>query len=274
MAELDPLTRKIYSHGPERAVLLLMYHSTPRTDRVPESRYSLAASRFAEHIDFLDAAGWTSALVRDLANPGELPEKTVLITFDDGYQSNYKGAFIPLRERGMKATWYMVSGKIGGYADWKGPRGPENDLMSASELRELAKHGMEIGSHTVSHARLDRLDRATLREELVRSKTQLEDLLAEPVQSFAYPFGHFTETVVAAVGEAGYEFACTTQPGWYQRHESPLLIRRITIYAEDTLDRFARKIAFADNDVSWSKLARYYAGRMGARLAKSLTLRK
>lgn len=267
MAKLDFLTSKVYGQGPKRGVIVLMYHATPLRGRAPASPYALQAERFSEHLDFLKAAGWETALVKDLSDLSRLPDKTAIITFDDGYSNNYEGAFIPLCERGMRATWYVVSSEAGGYAHWQGARTEETGLMSAGQWRELAESGMEIGSHTVTHAALDQLDARTLNHELVRSKSQIEDSIGYPVSSFAYPFGRLNDSVVAAVGEAGYERACTTQSGWYRPEESPLLIRRITVFAHDTVNHFARKLVFADNDVGWGRLSSYFAGQVGARLA-------
>lgn len=269
MVKLDPLTRKVYERGPKRGIIVLMYHSTPGQGVAPASRYSLPAGRFAEQLDFLKAAGWETALVKDLSEPSRLPDKTAIITFDDGYSNNYEGAFIPLCERGMRATWYVVSGKAGGHADWLGAKTEETAFMGTAQWRELAEHGMEIGSHTVTHAPLDQLEPPKLQDELARSKSQIEDVIGRPVLSLAYPFGRLSDPAVAAVGEAGYALACTTRSGWYRADESPLLIRRITLFSDDTVNSFARKLAFADNDVSWTKLSRYFAGRVGARFVKS-----
>jgi peptidoglycan/xylan/chitin deacetylase (PgdA/CDA1 family) len=269
MVKLDPLSQRLFGQSPKRGIIALMYHGTPAAARRGMSPYALPAPRFAEHLDFLKATGWETARVRDLADTARLSERTVLITFDDGYLNNYEGAFIPLAERGMQATWYIVTGKLGGHAEWLGGRSGDNAFLSAGQVKEMAEAGMEIGSHTVNHVHLDRVDGTILHKELTESRRELEDLLGEPVRSFAYPYGALNETVVAAVREAGYKYACTTRPGWYNAGESPLLIRRVAIFSNDNLNVFARKLVFADNDVSWKTLAGYYAGRLAARFGKA-----
>jgi peptidoglycan/xylan/chitin deacetylase (PgdA/CDA1 family) len=269
MQWIDPLSRRLCAHSPDRAVIVLMYHGTPGAGVRPLSAYSVPADRFAAQLDFLGAAGWATATVAELADAGSLPPRTALLTFDDGYFDNYEGAFRPLLERGMRATWFVASGGIGRYADWTAQRNEQTAMMTNAQLRELAGHGMEIGSHSVTHPRLPGLPPARLRREVARSKTDLEDLLGRPVASFAYPYGLYDDGVVAAVAAAGYRHACTTRCGWHRLRESPLLIRRVTVFGRDSLGAFARKLAFADNEVGWRRLLPYLAARTGARLGQA-----
>lgn len=260
----DPLTRRLLAGSVPHGPLVLMYHSVVPRQGTPSWRWAVSMARFIEQLDLLQAQGWTSASLAELLPARTLPDKTVVITFDDGYADNY-AAFEELAKRGMRATWFMVTRDIGRMFGWA-DEVPPQPMLSAEQLRIMRAAGMEIGSHTVSHCRLPKASAATVVEELVRSRQQLEQVLSQSVTSFAYPYGLFDDVTVTAVREAGYQAACTTRPGWALRDGDPLRIRRISIFAGDTLSTFARKLVFADNDVSWHRLATYYAGRLANRL--------
>ncbi|MDD5578639.1 MAG: polysaccharide deacetylase family protein [Methylobacter sp.] len=198
-----------------------------------------------------------------------MPEKTVILTFDDGYADNYEGAFLPLLDSNMKATWFITTGCIGKNADWMGPPSPQTQMLTAEQLVIMAKAGMEMGSHTCSHPDLTMLSSSQQLDEMTQSKQILESIIAGKIASFAYPYGRYNENSIATVKEAGYESACTTCPGWFRNEESPFLVRRITIFANDTVHTLARKLVFADNNVSWKKMASYYYLRINDKLIKA-----
>lgn len=263
----DPFSRHLLRSSRPDAVtapLLLMYHGTPDTRPPASARYAVQAAAFAAQLDLLQAFGYRTCRVRDLgAEP--LTGRTVAITFDDGYADNIDGALQALVRRGMCATWFIVSAQLGHRADWIAGDVPGAELMTAQQVRELAVAGMEVGAHTRTHVDLTRCSPAQLDDEVRGSRADLEHLLQQPVESFAYPFGRHAPAAVAAVAAAGYRQACSVRPGWYSPSE-PRLLRRVTIERTETLSSFARKLALADNDVSWQAMARYGFARLRARL--------
>ena len=112
--------------------------------------------------------------------------RTAVITFDDGYVDNL-AAVEELRERGMRATWFVVTGSIGESPKWPADGRPKGRLLNADELRDMQACGMEIGSHTVNHVRLTEADDVRLTSELVDSKVTLEDLLGSTVGKLCLP---------------------------------------------------------------------------------------
>lgn len=244
--------------------IVLMYHGTPK--ETPISRYSLQARLFKKHIQYFKKNGWHTALFRDLLDIKSLPEKTVILTFDDGYLDNYLGAYLPLLENQMKATWFIATKHISNSANWLPFRSPQNDLLSHEQILDMHRNQMEIGSHTCSHRELPSLHLNAQIDELIHSKKLLETLTNSSVTSLAYPFGRYNTDSLIAAREAGYNLACTTQPGWLHLEPNPLLIRRITIFSGDDDKILARKLSFADNDVSWPKVMRYYSDRLLDRL--------
>lgn len=261
---VDPFTRRLLRGAGKvpsnqgRGPVVLMYHSISQE----RSKWALPQRKFLEQIRLLASEGWTTLCVRDLVDGKPLPERAAVLTFDDGYFDNFKGAFMPLSEMGMKATWFIVSGAVGRGSHWD--TGPAMRMLDKEQLIEMEGAGMEIGSHTRTHPRLT--ETGDTKDEIVGSKEDLEDIMGKPVVSFAYPYGLLNEKSTNAVRAAGYTAACTTRTGWYGSEKDALLIRRVTVFPEDSVSAFARKLVFADNEVSWSRMTRYMASRFRARL--------
>lgn len=247
-----------------QSIIVLMYHGTP--DTKPSTQYSIQAKKFVAQLKYLKKNGWHTALIKDLKEPNKLSDKTVLLTFDDGYADNYYGAFHPLLEFDMKATWFITSNCIDKHAHWMGAETNETKILSGLQLKNMVQQGMEIASHTCSHPDLSTLAYSKQFEELKQSKKTLESILTSEIVSFAYPYGRYNQETLMATKQAGYNLACSTRSGFYQSTDNPLLIRRVTIFDTDTVSTLARKLVFADNNVSWNHLSRYYWQRLKNRL--------
>ena len=261
---IDFISRRLLRNAGTHGALALMYHSVVPGDGTPDWQWAVSERHFIDQLDLLRDEGWTTVCARDLTDPASLPKRSVVLTFDDGYADNYP-AFEALAQRSMRATWFIVSRDVGAMSGWDDGIAAQR-MLSREQLQTMAAAGMEIGAHSCSHARLTELDDARLADEIERSKTALADIVGGSVQSFAYPYGKHDDRAVAAVRRAGYASACITRPGWALRDNDPLRIRRVSIFAQDNLATFARKLAFADNDVSWRHLLRYASGRVAARL--------
>lgn len=269
MSGPDFLTRQLLRQGTRQAPpLALMYHGVARPGGVPPWPWAVSLSRFREQLDWLAAQGYATRTLDEAG--GELPGNTVFITFDDGYADNLT-AVDELARRGMRATWFVVTGSIGRDPQWLDPGRPPGRLLDAAELRAMAAAGMEIGSHTVSHMRLTGADDELLRAELADSRRTLEDTLGREVPSFAYPYGEWNERCEAMVREAGYRFACTTRTGWALRDGHPLRVRRLTVFNNDDAGVFARKLVFASHDVGWHDVGRYAWQRLAQKLKDNLS---
>jgi len=264
---LDPLSNLLLPGAGRRGPIVLMYHSVQPGKQVPESQWVVSRQRFDAQMALLADGGWNCCTVAELVSGKPVPPRTVVITFDDGYFDNLE-PFTMLARMNMSATLFMVSDAVGGHADWEGGNGQRGPaLLNKSQLLEMLAMGMEVGCHTRSHPRLTELDDEKLRQEVGDARKQLQDLLDDPISSFAYPFGDHDLRVVDAVRAAGYTAACVTRSGSGMVDDDPLRFRRIAVFAEDTLATFARKLVFADNDGSWSRVRRYYMNRLRARLA-------
>jgi peptidoglycan/xylan/chitin deacetylase (PgdA/CDA1 family) len=188
---------------------VLMYHSVSAVDG-PLRALAVPPKRLAEQLGALAAAGYrlvglSEAL--DLLAAGST-DPVVAVTFDDGYRDFLTEGVPALDATGAGATLYASVGHLGGHADWLGRSAADfGPMLTWSELAEVAAAGVEIGSHGLIHHPLDVLPPAQLREEIIRSRDELEQRLQRPVRSFAYPHGYNTRRVRDAVAEAGHDNA-------------------------------------------------------------------
>jgi peptidoglycan/xylan/chitin deacetylase (PgdA/CDA1 family) len=176
---------------------ILLYHHVAETSR--PVRYYVSPAVFEEQIRSLIAWGYTpiplSRLVLALVNGGELPEKPVVITFDDGNLDVYQNAFPILRRYGFTATFFVIVDQIGitGY-------------IHSDQLQDLLGAGWEIGSHTITHADLNQAD-VDLISEITQSRQELEALLGTEVTSFSFPYGLTNPYATKIVRDSGYRSA-------------------------------------------------------------------
>lgn len=153
--------------------------------------------------------------VLDSFAAGSAPHRAVIVTFDDGWADNHDYALSALVEHAIPAIVYVPSRLLG-----------TRNVLSATQLREMVAAGIEVGSHTRSHADLRLCSGAEIEREVRGSREDLEDLLGCPVTSFAYPFGSYRRAAELAVAAAGYRSALTCRRGWLQPSSDFLHIRR------------------------------------------------
>ena len=120
---------------------------------------------------------------------GQLPARSVVITFDDGFQDFADTAWPILRTYGFRPIIYLPTDYVGRAEGWRGIASPPRALMGWETIRSLSLEGVLFGSHTVSHAHLDSLSDAALSEELEVAQEEIEDRLGQPVPHFAPPYG-------------------------------------------------------------------------------------
>lgn len=169
----------------------------------------VSAARFGEQLAALRAAGFRSASLDEISAPSA--DARAVLTFDDGAVNVLRHGLAPLAEHGFRAIQFLVAAQLGGCNEWDTVHGAAPEpLMDAVQVREWLAAGHEIGSHSLTHRNLTKLDEAAAREQITASKQRLEDTLGVPVRHFCYPHGQWNERVRALVAEAGYATACTT----------------------------------------------------------------
>lgn len=196
---------------------------------------SVTPKDFAAQMDWLARNGYHTITTEDLhsylSGTQGLPSKPVILTFDDGYADFYTTALPILRSHDFQADLYVVSAFVGrpGY-------------VTAAQIRESDRSGIEIGSHSVNHADLARTSAGGVRSELVDSKRYLETLLGHPVFSFCYPSGKFTGAVAYQVAAAGYHNATTTRAGYWHSLADRYVWTRLRVSGGESLAQFAAAV--------------------------------
>lgn len=235
--------------------LVLCYHAV--SDTLP-SDLAVAHEQLRSHVSVLAELGYESVTFSQLERMRRAGDDTagkVAITFDDGYASTLAARDI-LAERGYRGTVFVLPPMIGQTAPmrWHGVE-QWADGVHASELlpldwdgvAALQTSGWEIGSHTMTHPNLRRVDDAQLANELVDSHRLLTKQLGS-CESIAYPYGHATKRVARAARDAGY-LAGTTLTRWHF-FDTSYRRPRVGIFLGDDPQDFERKIA------GWTRTAR------------------
>ena len=281
--------RRLLARATFPGVVVLGYHGL-RGDHWPEGTMAfenlhVRAGVFAEHC----------ALIRGTCHPitldqwrlaingrGTLPERPVLITFDDGYRSVHTIAAPILRRYGLPAVvfacsepmerrrllWFdHVAARDGEaavdawkerpYEEWlacvaTSPQVGDDDpgaLMTPAELRALSgQEGIEIGAHTARHPILARASAARQREEIAESRDALATWTGRPVKAFAYPNGRpaldYSDETLTILRDLGFDIAFTMRPSFARPAEPPLEHSRLLILAEVTAAEMAHRLAF------------------------------
>jgi peptidoglycan/xylan/chitin deacetylase (PgdA/CDA1 family) len=186
---------------------------------------------------------------------GERPAspRTVALTFDDGYRSLLDHALPVLERLGFKATFFVVTDRVGGTNAWDARHGDApRSLMGWSEIETLLARGMDIGSHSRTHPFLPELKEPELQDEIGRSREAIRERLGSTVRFFSYPHGLVDERCRRAVVAAGYDGACTTHPGRNGPGTDPFALRRTEISCGDTPWTFAFKVRTGFSVRQWA----------------------
>lgn len=202
---------------------ILEYHQV--TDEVLDpvyEVYNVPPAEFAAQLDYLQAEGYTTITLQDFMRvvhgKGTLPEKPIILTFDDGYKDNYTEMLPILEAHGMTAVVYVITNELG-----------KAGYMTVDELKDMQIRGIEIGSHTSDHLPLNELNNFIQRRQVRESKIFLEWSGLQTIYSFSYPNGVFTSEVEEILREENYLTAVTGNAGLNTLETNPYELRRVHI---------------------------------------------
>lgn len=212
-------------HAAAAAVPVLMYHviAAPPAG-APFPGLYVSPEEFSAQMRALKAAGWHAVTMDQLAanwNRGASlgQGRPIVLTFDNGYHSQYTQAMPTLRSLG----WVGVENiQISGLP-------PSQGGLDEAEVKGLLAAGWELDTQGYDHADLVRLGPEALRFQVATTRKTLQQRYHVPVNWFCYPSGHYDDTVVAAVREAGYEGSTTVVPGWVRSGEDRYRLHRLRV---------------------------------------------
>ncbi|HEY5560995.1 MAG TPA: polysaccharide deacetylase family protein [Clostridiaceae bacterium] len=222
----------------DRSIPVLMYHHiAPNTNN---DGTCVSPEKFREDMRFLKDNGYYTLNLNELYNfyytNTPLPEKAVAITFDDGYEDNYSVAYPILKEYGLKATIFMITGKI-----------DQPSYLTTKQLILLDKDGIDIQAHTITHPQfLMKESYERQLQEMKGPKETLETLLSKKISYLAYPYGvvnvNIDSNTVKATKEAGYKMAFTTGGRWAGKEDGLLTLDRVFISPTHSFNVFKERV--------------------------------
>ncbi|GGZ06789.1 polysaccharide deacetylase family protein [Streptomyces poonensis] len=247
----------------ETAVPILMYHAVASAPNDATRVLSVAPEAFAEQMALLGDRGFTPVTTAELAehwrSGGPLPERPVLITFDDGYEGVHRHCLPVLTEHGFRASLFVSTAWIKGAHD----NGAAPDAMlDWEQVRRLADAGVEIGGHSHAHPQLDQLTDDELWSEVLRCKEIIADELGSRPVSFAYPYGYSSRRVRRTVRAAGFAQSLAVGNGLARRRQGPYALERVTVRRTTSIEEFERLVegrAIARNFARDRALTKGYA---------------
>ncbi|GIH77911.1 polysaccharide deacetylase family protein [Planobispora longispora] len=228
-------------------VPILMYHSISDRPTAGTEPLAVRPSAFADQLSYLKESGFTPLTVADLVaslhrnNGRSIPERPVVVTFDDGYEDFHSQALPVLERHDFPATVFLTSGWVSDAGKDAAGR-PLDRTLSWSQAREAVSCGIEFGGHSHSHPQLDQLPDDRLRQELRRNKALLEDRLGVPVATMAYPYGYSSARVRREVRRAGYWAACAVNNAIAADRHDVLAMPRLTVTDGTSMAKFRRAV--------------------------------
>ena len=259
-AELSAAPRRSPWRGRARDAAFLGYHSIAEGG---PPYLSLTPRTFERQLDMLVRKGFCSGDrddLRRLAAGERLAGRRVFLTFDDGFVDTVTAAVPRMSERGFSGMAFVLPGYLesGAPLAWPEVAGEVSRrpaLMRSMDwpmIETLVEAGWEIGSHTMSHARLPSLSDEELAQELLDSRRLIADRLGR-CELLAYPFGDWDRRVARAAVDAGYSFAFSL-PFGHQLRATRMSIPRVTIDDRDSSWRFRAKLSRAGRWALFSPL--------------------
>ena len=212
---------------------ILMYHSISyekgNTLRIPKET-------FREQMKYLKDNNYTTLTLDDLysymkANKS-LPKKSIVITFDDGYNDNFTNAYPILKEFNLKATVFVITNTID----------KNKNYLTSNEIKLMDKNNIQIESHTAAHDHLSTISYISDVKTMTVAKSKLEGILNRKINYIAYPYGEYNYDTIKAAKKAGYTLAFSTEYGWINKDNNIYSLGRIFVSSSYNLEKFKSKL--------------------------------
>jgi glycosyltransferase involved in cell wall biosynthesis/peptidoglycan/xylan/chitin deacetylase (PgdA/CDA1 family) len=228
---------------PAASIPVLMYHSVTDSGPASLARFRVSPAQFDEQLGWLKRNGFTGLTLRqfqDIAwGAGEMPERPVLITFDDGYCNVLENAAPILQRHGFPATIFIVAEIVGERAHWDAHHGEPAPLMSWDEIRAMREMGFDFACHTAGHLPVIGLTPGELADDMLRARAAFERELGEAPQAICYPFGQFDQAIARFYYDAGFKLGFAVENRAWSRKEQVMTVPRFEVYGHWDLEAFA-----------------------------------
>lgn len=212
-----------------------MYHYLGDTSDKEDATYYVSRENFYRQMKYLRRGGYKSIslneLVDSIKNRSSIPKRSVVITFDDGHESFEEIGAPILEEFGFTATMFIITRRIG-----------TPTYLTKASIRELGGRGFHFESHSLTHPIITKIPQEEAKIEIFDSKKELESLSGMNVSIYAYRGGHYNESIIELVRQAGYSSAVCSEPGLNTKNANLYCLKRMSIRREDDLGDFSKKL--------------------------------
>jgi peptidoglycan/xylan/chitin deacetylase (PgdA/CDA1 family) len=232
---------------------ILLYHRIAPLDGTFMDEYTVSPERFSEQLEWIARTGWkVMSLAQAMRHDGRRKiNRTLVITFDDGFDDNRQYAWPTLERHGFPSDTFVVTGYFGARNDWDGPSRANYNLLSMDALASADPGLHTFHAHSVTHADLTFIDDDhALKRELEDSRRAVAEL-PNGGNFFAYPRGSWNWKVMNDVKAAGFSGALTSMGGLNSIGTKPFLLRRTEIHEEDSGRRFTLKVRTGRDLTGW-----------------------
>lgn len=213
---------------------VLLYHVV-KPDPDPDNPYQFSLEEFEKHMAYLHENGYRTLTMKQYFNildkKAAMPEKPILLTFDDNSNDFYPYVYPVLQKYGMKATQFTVSDWVNG--SWN---------MTSNEILTVMENGVDIQNHSVSHPFLADLSKEQQYEEINEAATALKELTGREANVFAYPYGNYNADTISVLKELGFKGAFKVGGGLSTDESDRYELPRIMILQNHTLNDFIRMV--------------------------------
>lgn len=250
-----------FNESRKQRIPVLLYHRIDSEADKAWQPFCVSPDNFARQMAWLAQEGYRTidlhALLDYYERDEPVPEKALVITFDDGYYCNYSRAFPLMAKYDFTGTVFLAGNLM--RADDAPPAESRQGFMSWNEIREMQKHGWSLQSHGLDHVKMTELSRERLHREIFESREVIAAKLGAAVDFFCYPFADFDARISDCVREAGYRGACGGPPFYEDGPGSPFAIGRTEILWNDSFAQFRFKI---ENGLGYYFFARRQMGKI------------
>jgi len=231
----------IFGSFPIRKASILMYHSVSYN----KVFFTVKPENFRRQMDYLYQNKYNvislSELINFLKNKKEIPQKTVVLTFDDGYEDNYFNVFPILKGYNFPATIFLATGFI----EKEIPNSAKIPLKTLDwrQIKEMHNSGLiNFKPHTVNHPKLTQISLEEAKKEILDSKRIIEEKLNKKCKFFAYPYGKYNQEIIKILKENGFEGAVTIKEGLVSAEDDLFSLKRNSINSQTTFSQFKGKL--------------------------------
>ncbi|HYM65564.1 MAG TPA: polysaccharide deacetylase family protein [Candidatus Sulfotelmatobacter sp.] len=208
-----------------RVPVLMYHHVQPESDAKAKGQTSLTVDNgfFDSQMQYLSQNGYTtlfaSELIDALRNHTQLPNKSVVVTMDDGYADNFIYALPVLQKYNLKANIMVATGLMG-----------VSDMLSWDQVKSLKSSGLiYFTNHTWSHYAINHGPQDKINSEIDIAQKEIQDFTSQPVNVFTYPYGAFNNNAIQTLAQKGYTGAFSEIPGFYQCDSFIMTLHRTRI---------------------------------------------